>query len=91
VRLNCNIPPNILYQLPDAPPPLDEPPPPEKLDPLELPPELQELPEPPDEIMKPPIEALPFVRNSLLALLYQLVCLKRKLFFVEKSIGKEVF
>jgi hypothetical protein len=64
---------NHFHQLPDDPPP------PEKLKLLELP-ELQELPEPPDETMKPPIEDLPFVRNSLLALLYQLVCLKRKLF-----------
>ena len=51
----------ISYQLPEAPPPPDEPPPPEK---PELP-ELHELPEPPDEIVKPPMDALPLVFRSL--------------------------
>lgn len=60
------------YQLPDAPPPPDDPPPPEKLEPeLKDPPELQDPPELPDETLKPPIEALPFVRRSIFAFLYQ--------------------
>ena len=61
---------DILYQLPDDPPPPDEPPPPEKLEP----PELQELlPEPPDPTVNPPMLARPLVFKSFWAFSYQSV------------------
>ena len=56
-----------VYQLPEAPPPPDEPPPPEK---PELPEEIEPL-EPDDLKVKPPIDALPLVRRSIFAFLYQ--------------------
>ena len=68
------------YQLPEAPPPPDDPPPPEKLEP-----ELQDPLEPPDDTKKPPIEALPLVRKSLLAFLYQSVFLR-----INLAIGKTI-
>ena len=57
------------YQLPEAPPPPEEPPPPEN-PPEELLPELHDRPEPPDENVKPPTDALPLERRSILAFLY---------------------
>jgi len=73
-----------IYQLPEAPPPLDDPPPPEKPEEPELP-ELQDPPEPLEEIMNPPMDARPLFWISFLALLYQSVFLNSSL-----AIGKAI-
>ena len=57
------------YHPPEAPPPPDDPPPPENPPEEPLLPELHDPPEPPDENEKPPIEAFPLVRRSILAFL----------------------
>jgi hypothetical protein len=61
----------LTYQLPEAPPPPDDPPLQEKPHDEPLLPELHDTPEPPDVNVKPPIEAFPLVRKSFFSCLYQ--------------------